>query len=501
MKKCLILTSVLALAACGGGSGGGSSSYNNEIPNINNGTTNNQGNSQNPDIPNTNNGMVVSVNNSAETINYAVSLGVVPEGSNYETVLQEFQNMYNIGNGTNTTPTTDELRTAYILAGGNADDFNESTAQSYIAGRYTTVLNNYFTPNGDDYVWAPITQSINDINFLTDFNDIVKFNISDGQIVSVNITDVKDVDNNGIVTWTYNSNTNKFTTGNRYVYLLNDNISENIMSNGGTGNEELYKLMSTSQMNISQIKEHLLSRLDGICESCSESNRTTITNIINGISNSGISVAENSNVNADIVRLGQSAGLSFADFGYITTNSTFTYNDETFNDTSNDVFAGGYNLREVAKPEQDMDFTGSAVAKITSNSDDGEYSMITHTNSANLHLSDGTETLTMNFSSAENPWYDVVVTRTPTDPNDQTHNAIDINNTNNVNNSIAENFRMTEAMKEQAQNTVFVGNTFYGDNGNASEVITKTEFWTVDEHNGIADRGLKFDSVFGGKAQ
>ena len=487
---------MVALTACGGGSGGGNTNYNNNVPN-----TPTNPNTPTPPAPTT---IAVSVDNSAETIGYVVSLGVLPDGSDYASALQQFQTMYNIGKGINTDPTEAELRTAYILAGGDEVAFNASTAQSFIASNYTSVLNNFFNQNGDEFVWTPKIQTINDINFYTTFHDKVKFSISDGQIVSVDIDDTKDIDNNGIVTWTYNNAADKFTTDDRYIYLLSDDVLDDILSNGGTSNDELYKLMSVSEMNVAQFKEHLLYRLNYICQElfgCSEANRTAITNIINNISTTDVSVAENRNVTADIVNLGASSGLSFADFGYITTNSTMTYNGLTFSDTSNDLFSGGYSMKEVEKPDQDMVFNGSAVAKVTSHSGEDESSMIAHTSDAHLRLNNGTETLTMNFSSGETPWYDVIITRTPSDPYDQSHNTIAINNTNGVNESIAENFRMNETMQNHAQENVTLNNTYYGNNGIANEVISSAGFLADKAHTTFDPNStemLQFESVFGG---
>ena len=487
MKKTLILTSILALAACGGGSGGGGSSYNNETPNN----------------PNPISNIALSVDNSAETINYAVSRGVVSDGANYETVLQKFQNMYNIGNGTNTNPTTDELRTAYILAGGNADDFNEATAQSFITSNYTSVLNDYFTPSGSDYVWAPITQSISDINFRTEpYGDEMQINMSDGQITSIKIQNVADINDGGFVTWNQQGE-NTFTTANRYIYGLSDSVVDAIISQGASGfMEELFKVMSESELTATQIKNHLIARIDTFCPACSSETVTNITNIINNISDSDIRVAESKNPTLTFAQLGKEAGLSFADFGYYAMASDDVFNGETTHDVSYDIFAGGYDLKEVDKPDQNMYFSGSAVAMVTSHSDEDDVSMITHTNSANLHLSDGTETLTMNFSSAETPWYDVVITRTPNDPYDQSHNTITINNTNNVNDRIAEDFRMTETMKTHAQQEVRLDNTYYGDNGIAKEVLSSADFLADKAHTTFDPNStemLEFNSVFGGK--
>lgn len=494
MKKCLILTSILALAACGGGSGGGSNSYNNGIPN----------NPENPNTPNTNNGIALSVNNSAETIHYAVSLGVVPEGSSYETVLQEFQNMYNIGNGTNTTPTTIELRTAYILAGGNEDEFNESTAQSFITNHYTTVLNDFFESNGVNYIWSPVTQSLSDIVFTTEpYGDRMQINVTNGQITSIDIEDVKDVDNGGFITWNKQGE-NTFTTADKHNYSLSDDVIGNILSQGPVWNNEgFFKVMSESELTTTQIKNYLIARINTFCPTCSNEAVTNITNIINNISDSDIRTIELNNPTLTITQLGKEAGLSFADFGYYAMASDNVFNSETMHDVGYDLFSGGYSLKEVAKPDQDTNFTGSAVAMITSHSSgEDDTSMITRTNSANLHLSNGTETLTMNFSSAENPWYDVVITRTPTDLYDQSHNTITITNTNNVNNNIAEDFRMTETMKTHAQQNVVLDNTYYGDNGVASEAVSSAHFLADkanNEFNIMSTEMLEFNSIFGGK--
>ena len=88
-----------------------------------------------------------------------------------------------------------------------------------------------------------------------------------------------------------------------------------------------------------------------------------------------------------------------------------TWNNIEFSDADYDVFGGGYKIPELQHmPTETMDFTGTAIGSIyATNSDTHENaSRALQDNNATLHFEDGTERLTMSFAN----WYgNVVVTK------------------------------------------------------------------------------------------
>lgn len=503
MTKYLALVCMLSLCACGGGSGGG---HVNRIDNI-----------ADNDVPVES--MVVSVNNRTDAIAYAVAHGVAA-GADYETVVNAFQNMYEIATGINTNPTEDELRSAYALADGDPELFDVDTAQAFIAGACDDILLHFFAENdaGDGYVWEPINQTISDIEFNSGYYNLLQMNVSGEDIISFKTSETGDVDDGGWLVWT-KGNGNTFNTPNRYEYEISEGLMGDIWDyvhqQGGDVNDDFY-VLSKNQLNFAQVKEGLVNNVSRFCDSCDASTIGHVVDMINNMSESDVSEIRAVNLQTTLHTYGKEVGLSYADFGYTETTGKFIAANGASEDINvSDWLYGGYDTKVVERPDQDMVFTGSAVANIEHwqydyDTDEIHQShMISHTTDARLTLSGDSETLEMNFSSGENPWYDVTVNKATANPLDQTQNTLVISNTNNVGSRISPNFRMTEEMVAQAQDNVILAGTYLGDNWNASEAISLVDFEVVNEYalydddmnvvGYVSDAGLNFGAIFGGK--
>lgn len=105
-----------------------------------------------------------------------------------------------------------------------------------------------------------------------------------------------------------------------------------------------------------------------------------------------------------VATFGNVVGLQYSDFGYLTHGQATTEAEGT---TKADgwTFAGGYKIME-RKPQSSGEFKGVAVAVIKNLHGD---MMETATRDANVYVdpSSSETTLTANFTHAANPWYDV----------------------------------------------------------------------------------------------
>ena len=105
-----------------------------------------------------------------------------------------------------------------------------------------------------------------------------------------------------------------------------------------------------------------------------------------------------------VATFGNVVGLQYSDFGYLT-HGQATMTAGSANLADGWTFAGGYKIME-RKPQSSGEFKGVAVAVIKNSHGD---MMETATRDANVYVdpSSSETTLTANFTHAANPWYDV----------------------------------------------------------------------------------------------
>jgi len=197
-----------------------------------------------------------------------------------------------------------------------------------------------------------------------------------------------------------------------------------------------------------------------------------------GNENKYVSAVNGETRTIELATLGKEAGLTFADFGYAQET------EQTLNKTERDVyvFTGGSNLIKNADVK-DATFNGTAVAYIEADMPGGIVNQVSRTDKATLVVdASGNHMLTMPFSQADNPWYDVAYNNGLT---------FELSNGDNV----APDFRV-EGM---TQKEMYVNKQFYGDAaGTASEVTYRVGAEYEDNATG---REVEFDAAFGGKRQ
>ncbi len=195
----------------------------------------------------------------------------------------------------------------------------------------------------------------------------------------------------------------------------------------------------------------------------------------NGDKNEYVYTEPNKTRTIELATLGKEAGLQFADFGY----AQETELEPNKTDRDFYVFTGGSNVIQNAAVK-DAAFTGTAVAYIESDKPGNIVNQISATDDAKLVVdANGNHTLTMNFSKADKPWYDVVA---------KTGNIIQLSGGANV----AADFRV-DGMHQRDNYTAY---QFHGENGNASEVSYRVG---ADYKDNATGREVDFDAAFGGK--
>ncbi len=196
----------------------------------------------------------------------------------------------------------------------------------------------------------------------------------------------------------------------------------------------------------------------------------------NGNKNEYVSKEANKTRTMNFATLGKEAGLQYADFGYAQET------EKEPNKTERDfyVFTGGreaLNMPDV----KDAVFTGTAVAYIEADMPGRIANQVSKTDDAKLVVdANGRRELTMNFSKADNPWYDVTY-----------NGGIVLSNGDKV----APEFQVSDSM---IQKDTYMANQFYGVNGTASEVTYRVGAEYEDKATG---REVDFDAAFGGKRQ
>lgn len=161
--------------------------------------------------------------------------------------------------------------------------------------------------------------------------------------------------------------------------------------------------------------------------------------------------------------------LRFSDFGEIKVN------DGTEKDY---MFAGGYEELKHDQPATNMDFTGNAGGIVS----DGTNTQNVN-GAATLAFNDGTETLNMNFSGGNVPWYDVQIVKSAN------VNTITFKNASNVNTNVKfEDFVDGTRTKDFDTNNMNIG--YYGPGINVSEATGVVKYTEGD---------IRMDASFGMK--
>ncbi|MDE5615678.1 MAG: hypothetical protein K2I81_02495 [Alphaproteobacteria bacterium] len=181
----------------------------------------------------------------------------------------------------------------------------------------------------------------------------------------------------------------------------------------------------------------------------------------------------------NLATLGREAGLQFADFGYA--QKTELEANKTERDFY--VFTGGRTDKMVnADLAKGATYVGTAVAYIEADMPGRIANQVSKTDDAKLVVdAAGNHMLSMNFSKADNPWYDVTADKT---------GKITLAGGGNV----AADFRVDG----MAVDDNYATGQFFGDAGVASEVVYRVGAEFKDNATG---REVEFDSAFGGIRQ
>ena len=191
--------------------------------------------------------------------------------------------------------------------------------------------------------------------------------------------------------------------------------------------------------------------------------------------------------------LGKEIGLTYSDFGhYSIQTEIFDIDNQTSTNTSDDgLFAGGYeskkiNESDIVVPTGGLDFTGSAVARVTSDRGDSPATKIFNGSAGlNIDATDGTVEMTAMF----NDWYDVNATKKIGEKD------ADFTFFNYGGNVYSTDFQFNAETDKRAELTGTIDINYYGPNPETNTPTEATGFATVDEGTG----GVKMDMAFGVK--
>ena len=343
-----------------------------------------------------------------------------------------------------------------------------------------------------------LTVGLDQMTFNTSDGDTLKFNVQNGNIVSVTETE-----RDGSKLTYAHTDGNKFNINNVIIYeadVDSDDIRDMLYDQYGItyGNDITTDVTSTKELNAKERKALLieqnltLMKKNGV--EITDEVRAAVTGIINGIDSWNTFAVNSATMN--IESMGKNLKLAYSDFGTISTDYNFTYNGITDNDTDHELYTAGYKTNKVNTPDTAMEFNGAAVAQIQKfNSDD---SMLSKTNDAKLTVSNsGTETLSMNFTKADNPWYNVTVTKDGLYPSVE----IDVNDTATAKIKDAK-FKATADMIHKwsggENGSKGLVTSYYGAKGTATEATATSQFGLSDS---TYNNGMHVEAVFGGKAK
>lgn len=240
--------------------------------------------------------------------------------------------------------------------------------------------------------------------------------------------------------------------------------------------------------------EQVLARIDGLKES--DRNKD------------GGFYADKIGVKFGFNMLGESVGLKYSDFGYI--SQKYQVNDGEFIDEGIEGIAGGYDFKRIDKSDlkEEMVFAGRAVGNVSYHNEEtdpeGNVSKNLDTSDAKLTFKDGVETLNMNF--AKDGWYNVTVT---SDKDSNMAIAFDAAG-QNIDKKLQ--FHSSEYKNVSSDDVNFLtpdepgqsGVThikYYGDNGNPSEATATVFFeeYALRYNGDVTPDNVEFGAAFGGK--
>lgn len=369
---------------------------------------------------------------------YAVTPGHSPNQSDRDKIpvanrqfadaVAAFKNMYKIYSNDDSGITEKELRSAYMIAGGSADDYSwdismtdadKDMVREYVSERAVDLLDKYFDKDAE-----------NGYNF-------------DGRSMDLSDVEMKSVSGDTVLSFDLNE----------HGEIVGVNLSGDYLTRRNSAGRQFYKTTVSK-----------------------ENGYTDTTNIA-------------------IVNYGKEMALQYADFGYITSHTTRTFDDKTLAGQVVDkisVIAGGYDLKNISRADMvamdsEMNFDGMAVGVITGK--DGTEKIIA--GNANLNFKDGVETLRAKFANGsldvdnEYKWYDVEI------ENDGTGASITFKPGDN---EIDRNYQlsgMTDSGKTVDNYTDFEI-LYYGDHGMPSEFVG-TATYQDDVENGVS-----MSTAFGG---
>ncbi len=187
---------------------------------------------------------------------------------------------------------------------------------------------------------------------------------------------------------------------------------------------------------------------------------------------------------------GKDIGLTYSDFGTYTINTYNINNEITESDTG--LFAGGYESKQIKEtdvvvPENGLSFSGSAVARVTSDKGDVPE---TKNFDGNAWLNMDATTGTVDITALFNGWYNVDATKKIGEQN------TDFTFWGYSGNAYSQNFQFNaENADKRAELTGTMDVKYYGENPETFIPTEATGFATVDEGAG----GVKMDMAFGVK--
>ena len=459
MKKYVVLTSILALAACGGGGGGHSGATSSEhystpsaIRSANSKVTQMETFTSNADeIVATVRAAGIDLGSSGSTARFATHRGAsaatldnafASTATNAQKrAMAELKNMYDIAtdDAVFAAASEQELRNAFVLAGNNASDFNaenRDAARTAIISRYATVLDSLVAKDSTEYLWRPQISTLDDVQFKIGSEDsYIRFELDDsGKIVALGKYDY-DHDQDDYVL----SEEGRFVRsgdGNTFaanIYTWSFQLEQNGTIDGAY--EHFYDPVEVSDndqdLAVADIKTKLIAKITEKINKVKESQNPSNPNYATDMANLDTALAEYTTQVNNATGFGTPAessaslqiesvknGLKYADLGFAYLKLT----DGVHTDTMFSPYVGGYDSRAVDTFTENVTFKGTAVAGIDhkenhpGSENDVQDGMLVRDNNATLTMNtDGKAQLVMNnlvgVDAAHKgyKWYDVTI--------------------------------------------------------------------------------------------
>jgi len=458
MKRYFLLTSVLALAACGGGSGGGAGGIVTSASNSGYSTpaairSANSSVTQMETFSSSADAMVAAVSSAGIDLSYARSANsrLANHRSASATTLEnsfastatmqqtramaELKNMYLIATDDDCfdEATDQELKNAFVLAGNAANAFdasNRTAARAAITTGYEAVLDRFVEKDsGGDYLWRPIISTLEDVRFMmAGENSYLNFELNEsGKITSVTKYDYDDFSSDYIIseegTFVRGSNSNVFTK-NLYKYsfdLDSDGVIDIVAEHFDI---PLTFMNDNGDKTPADIKSGLLAKLQDRINKIKNSQANhdnddaidaALTEYTKQINDAYAAYDENdvstvfwgkTTVPVTLTIEGVNKGLRYADLGFAKLQQIEQNDDGSYSTgTTYAPYVGGYDARKVDKSSLTASgtvFTGTVIAGIDHSKEkfagvaDVQEGMLVRQDNAKLTMkSDGSSSLVM----------------------------------------------------------------------------------------------------------